>query len=207
MLRAVTPGGRAGPLPLRPAIAALGALAGLALATGCIRAAGSVAEPTAIERQLLGAYQKLDRELVWVSSVRGPGGDLEPLGDLESQALRMRLLQRFNEDDLAQLRDWGCVAEGQDARVIIRACDRLDGDAQWRRIRDRVVGEENEARDVIITWAATQLARRRGRGQVEPRWIERVRAAYADLMREAAEPEHLIEIPTGELVPAAQWSP
>lgn len=180
----------------------------LALAlTGCVRAAGSVAEPTAIERQMLGAYQELDRELIWASSVRGSPRPTSGLDELEAEALRMRLLQRFNEDDLEQLEDWRCVAEGRDARVRITSCDRLRSDDRWVRIRERVTSEENEARDVIIRWAASEVARREGRAGADADLVERMRAAYADLMRESAEPEHLVETADGELVPASEWAP
>lgn len=181
-------------------------------AAGCIRAAGSVAEPTAIERQLLGAYQQLDRELVWVSSVRGadgglPDGSSGDVEDLETRALRMRLLQRFNEDDLARLADWRCVAEGRAARLVAVPCERVREEARWARIRDRVLTEENGARDVIIEWAASEAARREGRPQADEDLIARMRAAYADLMRAAADPDHLVETPQGDLQPASQWSP
>jgi len=182
------------------------------LLAGCIRAAGSVAEPTAIERQLLGAYQQLDRELVWVSSVRGPGGEgpeadrLSEVDDLGTRALRMRLLQRFNEDDLRQLADWQCVAEGRSAAVQPVGCDEVERDLRWRRIRERVVQEENQAREVIIEYAADQAARRQGRSEPDDQLRQRMRAAYADLMRTAAAPDHLVESSEGALVPAAELS-
>lgn len=177
------------------------------MAAGCVRAAGSVAEPTAIERQLLGAYQKLDRELVWVSSVRGPGGSSPELDDLETRALKMRLLQRFNEDDREQLADWQCIAEGLEARVRPVSCRAVERDDAWLEIRRRVVREENEARAVIIDWAASQVARREGRAEADDELRDRIRAAYADLVRSAAEPDHLVETPSGELVPASRWTP
>jgi hypothetical protein len=182
---------------------------GLLLASGCIRAAGSVAEPTAIERQLLGAYQRLDRELVWVSSVRGdaaPAPENEALDEADARALRMRLLQRFNEDDLEQLQDWGCAAEGADARVLAVDCERVD-DPTWTRIRARVLREENEARAVIIEWAAAVVARKAGRSSADAQGRAEMRAAYRELRRRAAEPDHLIEMDSGELAPASQWAP
>ena len=182
--------------------------AGLAVAAaGCVRAAGSVAEPTAIERQLLGAYQKLDRELVWVSSVRGPAGAPPELDDLGTRALRMRLLQRFNEDDREQLADWRCIAEGRSAEIRAVACSEVERDDTWRKIRRRVIEEENRARSIIIDWAASEAARREGRAEADDELRARMRAAYAELMRSAAEADHLVETPSGELAPASRWTP
>lgn len=195
--------------PVRASRRAWIVTAGLALAAaGCVRAAGSVAEPTAIERQLLGAYQKLDRELIWVSSVRGPaGGRPSAVDDLETRALRMRLLQRFNEDDLEQLADWQCIAEGRGAELRAVACPAVDRDETWRKIRRRVIEEENAARSVIIDWAAAEAARREGRADADDDLRARMRAAYAELLRSAAEPDHLVETPSGELAPASRWTP
>lgn len=179
-----------------------------ALASGCVRAAGSVAEPTALERQLLGAYQQLDRELVWVSSVRGPASaPTAAAAEGDVAALRMRLLQRFNEDDREQLADWRCVAEGRDAELLAAPCSRLAADPTWQEIRARVLREENEARAVIIDWAAANVARGRGLREADPKLRARVRAAYAEVMREAADPDHLVEAASGELVPASTWRP
>ncbi len=182
-------------------------VAAVVLATaGCIRAAGSVAEPTALERQLLGAYRKLDEELVWVSSVRGPGGAAPELGDLEEQALRKRLLQRFNEDDLRALKSQGCVGEAQNAEVRAADCDDVR-DSAWASVRRRVIAEENEARDVIIRWAASEVARQRGDPVASAAVEAEVRSAYAALLRDAAEPDDLLEGPDGRWVRASSVAP
>jgi hypothetical protein len=174
---------------------------GLTLA-GCIRAAGSVAQPTAIERQLLGAYRELDDELVYAASLRSeavsPSSDVDPR---RQAALRQRVLQRFNAEDLEVLLDAGCLAEGLDARVVPVPCPKVEEDL-WVRVRARVVKEENQSRDVIIEWAASVLSRREGDPEPSPERLEEVRLAYRNLVRAAARPGHLFEVEPGRYEPA-----
>src|SRR5688572_5407356 len=97
------------------------ALAMLAFGSGCVRVAGSVAKPTALERQLLGEYEKLDEELVHSSSVRGDlalGATSFDL--LKAQAVEQRGIQRFNEDDLLELKNERCIAESLQATIVSR---------------------------------------------------------------------------------------
>lgn len=180
-------------------IVALLALAGGAL--GCsVKVVGAVAPPTAVERQLLGAYEQLDRRLVHVSSLRGGRpGVIQSFSALESQALVARRIQRFNEDDLAQLKSAGCIAESLQATVVARPCAAADP-AQGRRLK-RVLSEENRARGDILEWAA--YARAREQGKALPSAAER-RAlvdAYVRLMRAAARPGDLFEVRPGVFEP------
>src|SRR5689334_6362862 len=117
-------------------------LALLAGATGCIRVAGSVAQPTALERQLLGEYARLDDELVWASSVRGGAGDGRSYEVLRANALEARSMQRFNEDGLLELKNQKCLAEKLDAHVVARTCSLLEKDESAKRRLERVVREE-----------------------------------------------------------------
>lgn len=169
-------------------------MAGLWILLGssaCVRVVGSVAQPTAIERQLLGAYQELDDALVLTSSARGPGPAGGP--DLDRQALRQRLLQRFNEDDVEQLKSWGCLGEGRDGRLRELECDEVVQDPTWNRVRGRVVAEENQAREIILRWAAAQVAEARGMDAPTERLEQELRDAYVSLLREASGPGDLVQ--------------
>src|SRR5215471_11790056 len=90
------------------------------LGSACtIRVAGSVAKPTALERQLLGDYEELDKDLLHASSVRG---ELQPNAGtyeaVKAEALEQRAVQRFNEDDLSELKKERCIAETLDATIV-----------------------------------------------------------------------------------------
>lgn len=166
----------------------------------CVTGAGTAAKPTALERQLLGAYEELDDQLASVASVRA---DAEPVGAsfgrMEALAIDARATQRFNADDLAELKDGGCVAETRAARVAARPCSSSSEPAVARRL-DRVVEEENRARRDIVTWAAYAFARREGRPSPSPEELDALRQAYQRLQYESARSGHWIEDDSGTFV-------
>lgn len=170
------------------------------LAPGCIQAAVSAGQPTAMERQLLGAYEALDEDLALASSVRaGPGLARAPQASLRQLALRARALQRFNEDDLLELKAGGCLLETLAARIAPRECNLVREDAAVQRRRSRVIEEENRARGVLVRWAAHEVARGDGRAAPSPEELAEVRAAYGKLVRETAAPGHLVEVAPGDV--------
>lgn len=185
---------------------ALLASVGFGLLSGCISGAYTAAKPTALERQILGAYEELDDKLVHAASVRAAKGALETLGfeRLEAEAVQARSLQRFNEDDLSELTAAGCLAEGLGARVVARPCSLGDTDPAAPRRIVRVVDEENAARDTILRWAAHTLAREQGRPAPSAAELAELRDAYQRLLREAALPGHLVEVRPGDFQPVSR---
>ncbi len=171
----------------------------LLAATGCIRVAGSVAKPTALERQLLGEYEQLDDELIWASSVRGTADPLAPSFDvLKAQAVEQRGLQRFNEDDVVELKKERCLAESLEGTLVSRPCPLVQADQAISTRVERVVREENKARSTILLWAAYELARKEGRSTPGPKELDEIKKAYARLLRAAAQPGQLAEVAPGE---------
>jgi hypothetical protein len=157
-----------------------------ALALPSCIAVTNAATPTALERQLLGEYEELDRELATVASVRTPQVLPSDLEGLKALAVDARGLQRFNQDDLAELKSAGCIAERQDARVAAQNCALIGQDESASRRVERVIREENRSRDHILRWAAVTAARREGR-QIPSKVEEQaLRDAYARLLSEAA---------------------
>ncbi len=166
----------------------------------CVTGAGTAAKPTALERQLLGAYEELDDSLAAAASVRAesePTG--QSFGRLEALAIDARATQRFNEDDLIELKDAGCIAETRAARVAVHDCA-LGSKAAVSRRLTRVVEEENRARRDIVTWAAYAFARRDGRPSPSAEELDALRQAYRRLQYESARPGHWIEDDAGALV-------
>lgn len=168
-------------------------------AGGCIRVAASVGKPTALERQLLGEYERLDNELVWASSVRGSTDPAAPSFDLlKAQAIEQRGIQRFNEDDLEELKGAKCIAERMDATIVERPCPLVQKDESAPRRLVRVVREENKARSAILLWAAYELARKDGRAAPGKKELDELRTTYGRLLREAAQPGQLAEVAPGQ---------
>ena len=171
------------------------------LLCGCITASGTVAKPTALERQLLGAYEELDKSMVHASSVRASKQTAATFEKLKAQAIEMRALQRFNEDDVLELKSAGCLAESLRAALVARPCKGAERDPVRARRLARVVREENSARGAILTWAAYALARQRGRASPSAEELEEIRSAYQRLLQEAARPGHLLEVAPGRFAP------
>lgn len=183
--------------------------AGFAAATEACSISGvvSAAQPTALERQLLGEYDELDEALLHASSVRGGAAvaSVAPRFEaLRAEALDQRAVQRFNEDDLLELKKAHCIAEGLDAAVVARPCSAAGADPAVARRLARVVEEENRARRAILTWAAYQIARSQGRVAPDPTEMAEVRKAYHQLLLEAAALGNLVEVEPGVFREAAR---
>ncbi|MBK8014572.1 MAG: hypothetical protein IPK13_24880 [Deltaproteobacteria bacterium] len=195
------------PAPLAP----VAFLAFAAAMPSCLTLDATTAQPTAVERQLLGAYDELDEALVRASSVRGVSGwTLDGMGagalpspetyaSVQSLALSARALQQFNEDDLLALKAEGCVVEALGAMVKARACAKVREDPAVARRLKRVVEEENRCRAAVVRWAAYEVARRRGRAEVSSAIRDEVRDAYRRLLLETAKPGTLIERAPGRI--------
>ncbi|MFO0723135.1 MAG: hypothetical protein U1E65_05070 [Myxococcota bacterium] len=166
--------------------------AGLWLLTGCVSVVTSAAGPTALERQLLGAYDELDRDLVLAASVRG-GAALTPGSPeaLHAAAVEGRALMRFDEDDVLELKQLGCLGESLEALLVAQPCAQQG--AQEKRLA-RVIRDENQAREAVLAWAAHLLARELGRDAPTMAELAEMRAAYRRLLLETAAPGQLFEV-------------
>ena len=173
--------------------------AGAVATTGCsVKAAGSVAQPTALELQLLGAYRRLDDELIRAGSVRSAAPiDAAARDALAAEAVEARAVQRFNQDDVDELKAAGCLAEGLRADLKSHPCSLAEEDPAVARRRRRVVQQENGARRTMMAWAAMTIALEAGQDRVSSDVRAEVRAAYVRLLRQAALPGHLIEANPG----------
>jgi hypothetical protein len=181
-----------GDAPFAPALSAAAALVvALAGAAGCLNVSTSAANPTAIERQLLGAYAALDRDLVLEAAARGaeagPSAEVLSRDPLRARAVEARAVMLFNADDLDELRRDGCVVEVEGARVERRRWARADSDPRADALARRVVDEENTSREALLAFAAAARARDSGRARLEPAEIEELRRALARLVASPAE--------------------
>ena len=68
---------------------------------------------------------------------------------LVALAVESRATQRFNEDDLVELKARGCLAEVQGAKRVTRPCQ-LEDEAMGRR-QQRIVAVEDRDRGVVVT--------------------------------------------------------
>lgn len=190
-------------LGMRRLAVAFGCMVALAMGSSAcsIKVVGAVAPPTAVENQLLGAYEALDRQLVHQASFRGKAfGEKPSYPELEAQALQARSLQRYNADDLRRLKKRGCVGESLKARLVALSCPKSEDPAFPRRLK-RIVAEENQARQQILRWAAHERAREAGQLLVDPKDEAALREAYVALLKAASEPGDLFENADGRYLP------
>jgi hypothetical protein len=137
----------------------LTAFLGLALC-GCVSAKIAVVdERTALENQILGSYEELDRDLQLIASVRssddsGRAGGAAAFSRIRERAIQARQTQQFNQDDVDELKAAGCLGEVHDGTLAARDCP--DGsDPRVRDRIDRLVTTENDARRTILQFIVT----------------------------------------------------
>ena len=143
-----------------------------------------VDEKTLLERQILGAYENLEKDLVMVASVRSVDteGRLVPLPDFppgQRRALEALRIREFYRDDVDRLKKDGIAGEGKDGYLIVMP-DAPAIDAKRKALVETVLAAENDARkalvDRIIETNETLKADDRGK-------VEKV---FAQMNRDAA---------------------
>ena len=183
-------------------------LAGIAvLAFGCTLAevqVNVVSERTALENQVLGAYNSLSDEVLLVASVRG----VDPTGKIESPPRMSRGKQdavdavqvvAFNQDDIDAFKRIGWVGEGREG--LLKAFpmettaapeDLADFAARYPKAEfEAVVGQVNAARETIMRRVV----------ETDPALDEddlpQVRRVFGKLNRESALPGEKVETEDG----------
>lgn len=143
----------------------------LAFAAGCTLANVNVevlSERTALENQVLGTYNSLDREMLLVASVRGVDarGKLrkppEHSQEHKDAVTAMQLLS-FHADDIQRFKTLGWVGENKEGFLKVFGINRNDGGDEnipeelkefALRYQDKeletVILQSNEAREVIM---------------------------------------------------------
>ncbi len=175
-------------------------LAGTAvLLGGCVSAKINVVdERTALENQILGSYEELDRDMQLLASVRGVDAksQAQPPPSYTQQrqrAIAARQTQKFNRDDVDELKQAGCIGEANDGTLSKRPCELASDPAVAARL-ERVIASENQARSVILRFAVTASP------DLTEKDLPQVTATYARMQREKARSGEWIQEPLGEWV-------
>lgn len=112
-----------------------------------------VDEKTLLERQILGAYESLEKDLVLVASVRSVDteGRLVPLPTFppgQRKALEALRIREFYRDDVDALKKDGVLGEGKDGYLVLRDDSKLD--PKRKALAKTVLEAENGARKALI---------------------------------------------------------
>ncbi len=157
------------------------------LASGCIRPV-MVDQKTALERQILGNFQRLEEELILASSVRGSAAHQaadQRLSPLQREALQATLSREFNRDDIEAFKDRQMLGEGKDGLLKVLPAAAAAPQAQ------RLVEQENRDRMVIIRRVI----------QRDPKLTDKdlalVRRIFARLMAQTARRGQRVQLPDG----------
>ncbi len=166
------------------------------VAAGCVSAQIQVVdERTALENQILGSYEELDRDLQLVASVRAVDADGARRGpprftEIRAQAVAARQTQQFHLDDVTELKAEGCLGEGNDGLLVARPCEAASTARVAERVA-RIVAAENQARKVLLLFVVTTSP-----DLTEDDTAELARA-WARLNRERAAEGHWIQAADG----------
>ncbi len=119
----------------------------IAAAWGCVSLKPVILDrKTQLENQILGAFQRLEQDLVLASSVRGapPATKLSPL---QREAVEAMMIREFYRDDIDLLKQEQVVGEGNEGLLVLLA--RPEQPARAARV-ERQVKLENDSRTVIM---------------------------------------------------------
>jgi uncharacterized protein YdbL (DUF1318 family) len=113
-----------------------------------------VDEKTLLERQILGAYENLEKDLVMVASVRSVDteGRLSPLPDFppgQRKALEALRVREFYRDDVDALKRDGVIGEGKEGYLtLLPTAPKLD--TKQKSLLENVLKQENDSRKALV---------------------------------------------------------
>jgi uncharacterized protein YdbL (DUF1318 family) len=152
-------------------------------------------EKTALENQILGTYSQVKEDVWMVASVRAANPDSQVALSEEKRAVLNAIQNReFNKDDIDEFKREGAVGENNRGYLELRPLERLQKDAEYKKLVEQLVSEENHDRQVIMQRIiainpAVQTA--------DPAEVERT---FAKMNRDNARPGEWLQMPEGEWV-------
>lgn len=156
-------------------------------------------ERTALERQIIGTHEEIDTNLLMLSSVRAVDKDgntkVHQISDLKKRAHDARQNQRFNQDDLDELKSHGLIGETLAGDVaLLPQSIRADTSLSMLEFAKTLLIEENNDRQII--WQRIIQVNE----QINPSDLDVVRKTYAKQMIDKSPPGSWIQDSLG------QWS-
>lgn len=108
-------------------------------------------EMTALEKEVLGTYREIEQDTWMVASTRSAGsGQGQKISPEKKQVLEAKRRQKFNQDDVLEMKKDGVIGENNQGFLEIVDEDVLEGDSEKTEFVSTLVSEENKDRTVII---------------------------------------------------------
>ncbi len=187
-------GGRAlfGPQWMKAIVPGLFLWAACSVQTPEVRFTG---EKTALENQILGTYSQVKEDVWMVASVRAANPDSGVALSEEKRAVLNAIQNRdFNKDDIDEFKRDGAAGENNRGYLELRPFERLQKEAEYKKLVEQLLAEENRDRQIIMQRI---VAINPTVQATDPAEVEKV---FAKLNRDNARPGEWMQLPEGEWV-------
>ena len=147
-------------------------------------------EKTALEKQILGTYARIEEDVWMVASVRSSeAGEKVVISEEKKQVLEAMQSREFNKDDIDEFKKDGCVGENNQGLLELRLCAKLEKDPEYKALVQRIVEEDNRDRKIIMKRVIEVNENIQAEGEAE------VAAVFAKMNRDNARPGEWIQLP------------
>ncbi len=155
-----------------------------------------VDEKTLLERQILGSYDELSKDLVLIASVRGvdESGKIKPLPFIapgKEKALRATQSREFNRDDVEAFKKDGCAGENREGLISVTPCKKAQKDKKYASLVNQIVQEENRDRLIILARVVETSE------NLTEKDLSKLQKVFAQMNRDAAKPGENIQLENG----------
>ena len=116
-----------------------------------------------------------------VKDADGIRRDTRSFVEIRREAIRARQTQQFNQDDLDEMKQAGCIGEVHGATIASRSCSLASDPKVAERIQ-QLVSTENDARAILLRFVVTTSP------DLTLKDLPQVTAAYVRMLREKAKP-------------------
>jgi len=158
-----------------------------------------VDERTALENQVLGSYEEINRDTLLLASVRsvdksGNLKEIPPIPHKKREAIRAIQRRQFNRDDIENFKKLGCAGENNAGLLTFFPVKKTREDPGFEQFSQEIIKQENEDRMVIMKRIVATNENFTGND------LPRVQKIFASLNRTAARSGDLVQTETGEWI-------
>ena len=154
-------------------------------------------QKTALEQQVLGSYQHLTDNAIVTTSARSAGDGTEKEGVQQQVILQAVQNQKFNRDEINELKQEKVVGENNRGYLEILPTSKYEQDERYTTLVDKLVDEENRDRRIIYqrVLVMNRLAREEETGSI-----------FADMQIEQSAPGTMVQLHSGQWIEKADDS-